>query len=258
MTKKQNEMIKTALKLTQKKELEAFDNLPDYNIELSDDLEHSIDELSRRDFSLKKRLKTAAIRRVAIILAAVFVFTLSTIHISAGRGPVIREYRELYIFGQYHDNPNEIPLEVIIADGDYKTGYSIHGSFADDYLNGEPIIADFVDEIYLPEGYELSSLEEVEDRAFAEWTNESGDSIYLIKRRFVFDYIFCYKTVEVNDIEVPFCVEANDIQVPFYYDGRYRFLWKNNDYYYILTCETSISMIDVVKIISSVGVDGEP
>lgn len=224
MTKVEIDILKKALFIIGREEVEAYKALPDENIVFSQEFEENVQKINKKRKSLFYRATKTVPRKIAIVLVAALVTFTMMMSVSAIRIPVLRFITNIY-----------------------DTYISIY--FVED--EEAPIIPTSIEYMYLPtsipEGYIQIDSQNYGNNATSTWMKNS-ELIILIQdilqeefKAFINNENVGYQVLSVNN---------NNI---YYYlkDGYYFIIWTDNSYLFSLTCPDNIPLSEIEKIIDS-------
>lgn len=222
MTKVEIDILKKALFIIGRDEVEAYKALPDEEVVFSKEFEDKVHTINKRRKSLFYKATKTVPRRVAIVLiAAVITFTM-TMSISAIRTPILNFVIKTY------DSFISIFVE---KDEEIKLPTSIEHMYMPKYL---------------PDGFIELSSENYGFNAEAIWMNSA--SIIMLSQDIISEDSKI--VIDNQDADYQTMIDKNEI---YYYskNGFYTMYWSDGYYIFTLTCPEDINISEIEKIIGS-------
>lgn len=223
MTKVEIDILKKALFIIGREEVEAYKALPDEDVVFSKEFEDKVRAINKRRRSLFYRATKTVPRRIAVVLiAAVITFTMM-MSVSAIRTPilnfVIKTYDSFISIFVEKDEEIEIPTRIEHM-----------------YLPA-----------YFPEEYIELSSENYGFNAEAIWMNST--SVIMLSQ----DIISEDTKITIDNQELDYeTISVNKHNIHYYVkDGYYFVIWSDGYYIFTLTCPEDINISEIEKIIAS-------
>lgn len=223
MTKVEIDILKKALFITGREEVEAYKALPDEEVVFSKEFEDKVRAINKRRRSLFYRATKSVPRRIAVVLiAAVITFTM-IMSVSAIRTPILNFVIKTY------DSFISIFVE---KDEEIKLPTSIEHM----YLPA-----------FLPEGYIEISSENNEINAKSIWMNKNA--IIILSQ----NIISVDSKIVIDNQDADYQTTMIDKNEIYYYskNGFYTMYWSDGYYIFTLTCPEDINISEIEKIIAS-------
>lgn len=217
MTINQAKILKSALYDAQLMELRYIESLPAENIVNSERVDNFVRELAD---GFKEKRKTGLSKRFILILVAAIISTLLVISISAIA---------------FKDNLIEIHDEYILIPFRNK-----------DNPSAQIVPAVAYSPEYIPNEYSIIQSSRTTFSVLQKWSNGES-SITLTQSKIINGDLYIDNTNEFM------MLECNDMTI--YYKERYytySFFWMDDDYLFILQCNSTTPINEVEKIISSI------
>lgn len=224
MTNYEIDILKKALLQIELEELNHFKNLPDENIEFSEEFETKIQKLSKRRKSLIWQATKTVPRRIAVILIAALITFCMMMTISAIRVPVVN-----FVINVYEDF-----ISIFVEKEE------------------EVEVPDSIEDIYMPSyifgDYSLVTSNKNNKYVETIWLDTNNNIMILNQDVLETDYkIYLdnngvdYQSANFKNLNVHFS-SKND---------QYFFIWTNGYYKFELVCSTQIELSEVEKLIES-------
>lgn len=217
MTINQAKILKSALYDAQLMELRYIESLPAENIVNSERVDNFVRELAD---GFKEKRKTGLGKRFILILAAAIISTLLVISISAiAFKDNLIEIHDEYILIPFRDKDN--PSAQIVP----AVAYSPE---------------------YIPNEYSIIQSSRTTFSVLQKWSNGES-SITLTQSKIINGDLY------INNTNEFMMLECNDMTI-YYYERyyTYSFFWMDDDYLFILQCNSTTPINEVEKIISSI------
>ena len=223
MTKVEIDILKKALFIIGREEVEAYKALPDEDVVFSKEFEDNVRAINKRRKSLFYKATKTVPRRIAVVLiAAVITFTMM-MSVSAIRTPILNFVIKTYdsFISIFVEKDEEIKLPTSIEHMCLPT--------------------------YLPEGYIEISSENSGFKSTTIWMNDSSMMILLQ------DIISEDTKITIDNQELDYeTISVNKHNIHYYVkDGYYFVIWSDGYYIFTLTCPEDINIIEIEKIIAS-------
>lgn len=223
MTKVEIDILKKALFIIGREEVEAYKALPDEDVVFSKEFEDNVRAINKRRKSLFYKATKTVSRRIAVVLiAAVITFTMM-MSVSAIRTPILNFVIKTY------DSFISIFVE---KDEEIKLPTSIEHM----YLPA-----------FLPEGYIEISSENNEINAKSIWMNKNA--IIILSQNVISED----SKIVIDNQDADYQTTMIDKNEIYYYskNGFYTMYWSDGYYIFTLTCPEDITIGEIEKIIGS-------
>lgn len=223
MTKVEIDILKKALFIIGREEVEAYKALPDEDVVFSKEFEDNVRAINKRRKSLfYKATKTVPRRIVVVLIAAVITFTMM-MSVSAIRTPILNFVIKTY------DSFISIFVE---KDEEIKLPTNIEHMYMPKYL---------------PDGFIELSSENYGFNAEAIWMNSA--SIIMLSQ----DIISEDSKIVIDNQDADYQTTMIDKNEIYYYskNGSYTMYWSDGYYIFTLTCPEDINISEIEKIIAS-------
>ena len=223
MTKVEIDILKKALFIIGREEVEAYKALPDEDVVFSKEFEDKVHAINKRRKSLFHKATKTVPRRIAVVLiAAVITFTMM-MSVSAIRTPILNFVIKTY------DSFISIFVE---KDEQIKLPTSVEHMYMPKYL---------------PEGFIEISSENYGFNAEAIWMNNA--SIIMLSQ----DIISEDSKIVIDNQDADYQTIMIDKNEIYYYskNGFYTMYWSDGYYIFTLTCPEDINISEIEKIIAS-------
>lgn len=228
MTKVEIDILKKALFIIGREEVEAYKALPDEEVIFSKEFAKKAYAINKRRKSLFYRTTRTVPRKIAVILiAAVITFTMM-MSVSAIRTHV---------------------LNFVISI--YDTYISIYFQENDQCSNSPQSIENILLPHYSPNDYLLLESNNYETTAQSLWLNEEDESLFIILDQ---DVLTSNSNIHISNENSKYQAFKNVNNYDVYYnieDGYYFFIWSNGSYLFTMTCPDNIPLSEIEKIIGS-------
>ena len=223
MTKVEIDILKKALFIIGREEVEVYKALPDEDVVFSKEFEDNVRAINKRRKSLFYKATKTVPRRIAVVLiAAVITFTMM-MSVSAIRTPILNFVIKTY------DSFISIFVE---KDEEIKLPTSIEHM----YLPA-----------FLPEGYIEISSENNEINAKSIWMNKNA--IIILSQNVISED----SKIVIDNQDADYQTTMIDKNEIYYYskNGFYTMYWSDGYYIFTLTCPEDINISEIEKIIAS-------
>ena len=225
MTNYEVSILKKALLKIEGNELNYFKNLPDENVQFSEEFENDIHKLAKKRKTFLWQATKTVPRKIAVVFIAAIVTFCMLMSISAIRIPVINFFVNIY-------------EEFIHISVDKKENAFVHDS-----------IESVAIPTYMIDGYSLEDSQNYGKDAETYWINSYGDIIILYQG--ILDSEF-QVTVDNKNIDYQ-KEEVNGLIIYFTIENQYyQLLWAKNGYIFSLNCAKSIPFNDIKQMIISI------
>lgn len=224
MTVAETDILKKALFIIGREEVNAYKALPDEEVAFSKEFEDKVHLINKKRKSLFYQATKTVPRRIAVILvAAIIVFTM-TMSISALRTPLINFIMNIY--------ENYINIYFVEDEESSNIPTSIEHMYVPSYI---------------PDNYMQIDSQNYGVSAETIWMND--ESLIILNQDPLNENFNVHINNEGADYQT-ISISGNDI---YYYvkDGYYFIIWTDQAYLFTITCPESISLLEVEKIISS-------
>lgn len=224
MTNYEIDILKKALLKVERKELCYFKNLPDENVEFSEEFEYSMQKLAKKRKTFVWQATKTIPRRIAVVFIAAIITFCLMMSVSAIRTPVIKFFVNIY---------EEFISIFVEEDEEFDTPDSIEATYLPSYMIN---------------GFSQISSSNNSKYAKSVWMDDNSNIIILTQDILEDDYqtqldneTIGYENAGFNNFEVKYTAR----------NGQYFFVWTNDLYMFKIICPTSIELNEIEKLVDS-------
>ena len=223
MTKAEIDILKNALLLLGRKEVEEYKALPQEDFVFSKEFEEKVVAINKRRKSFFYQATKTTPRKIAIVFVAAIIMLTMTMSISAIRKPILNFFTSIY----------ESFITIFVE--------------ADEELELPTSIEQIYKPTYLPEEYIEISSENYEFEAISMWMKNA--SAIILSQNTISEET----KISIDNKETDYQTTTISGNSVYYYikDGYYYLIWSNN-YIFSLTAPSDIPFDEIKKIISSI------
>ncbi len=225
MTNYEVSILKKALLKVEQKELNYFKNLPDENVQFSEEFENDIHKLAKKRKTFLWQATKTVPRKIAVVFIAAIITFCMMMSISAIRIPAINFFVNVYEeFISIFINEEEGYIKPQTIESVSLPSYTIEGYYLEDSQNY---------------GKDAESL----------WFNENGEVIILSQhilenefQSFIDNKNLDFQTDDANGLPLYFVAK----------NQYYQIFWTKNGYLFSLNCSETIPFTKIKEMISSI------